>query len=229
VHSARPQRQPRPNPTIAILGIPGGQSFHLNADSDSGEGGQRLPSISFVRTAFMQVKVSLGISRSAYAPARWVTSSRATGEPARTFIEAAFRLNKISQALIPGFCSSGVSQHARPFAAGLAVCDLEIGCAVDHDAEWFRLHLRCVVLKAKSRPRILHRAVEAPPSRDNLKNLREVNIHRVAAVRSSIDAPRFSDLRQLGFDSRLFGQKRFGSVYPRSRTWAQRAGNSALD
>ena len=28
----------------------------------------------------MQVKVSLGISRSAYAPARWVTSSRATGD-----------------------------------------------------------------------------------------------------------------------------------------------------
>jgi hypothetical protein len=44
---------------------------------------------------------------------------RLTGEPPRTFVQAAIRFNEIGQALISRFCFSGVSQHARPFAAGL--------------------------------------------------------------------------------------------------------------
>jgi hypothetical protein len=64
----------------------------------------------------------------------------------------------------------GIEYDAEIRSAGLGVCDLWIGRAEDYNSGWFWLHLRCIVLRAKGRPRILHCAVEAPPSRDNRKN-----------------------------------------------------------
>jgi len=81
-----------------------------------------------------------------------------SGEPSRALVQAAVRFDEIGQALIRRFCFSGVPECARPFAAGLGICDLQIGCAENHDTEWLRLHLWCVELKAKGRPDVCHGA-----------------------------------------------------------------------
>ena len=122
-------------------------------------------------------------------------------ELASTFVQAAIRFNKIGEALSGRFCFSGVSQHSGPFAPGLGVCDLGIGRAKNHDVEWLRLHLRWVVLKAKSRARILHGAVEVLPSRNERKERLEINVHGVAAIGGTVPCPGVSDLGQFGFDS----------------------------
>jgi hypothetical protein len=97
-------------------------------------------------------------------------SSKATGKPVSTFVQATTRFNKIGEALMAGFRFSNVPQYPGPFAAGLGVSYLWIGGTKNHDAKWLRLHLRRIVLKAKGHPRILHRAIEAPPSRDERKD-----------------------------------------------------------
>jgi hypothetical protein len=99
------------------------------------------------------------------------------------------------------FCFSGVTQNARPFASGLGVCDLGIGSAVNHDAEWLRLDLRSPAPKPKRRPGILERAIEVPPSHDDFENGCQVNVDSIPVVDRPILSPSPVHFSQFGFNA----------------------------
>jgi hypothetical protein len=122
-------------------------------------------------------------------------SSGYSSEPPRALVEAAIRFDEIGQAPIGKLYFSGIPQYPRPFASGFGVHNLGISGAENHHAEWLGLHLRCVVLQAKSRPSIFHGAVEALPSPDKPEYRLQINVHGIAAIGSLILLPRLSDLR----------------------------------
>jgi hypothetical protein len=114
---------------------------------------------------------------------------------ARAFVQAAIGFDEIGRALTWWLCPSCIPQDAGPFASGFGVHNLGISGAENHHAEWLGLHLRCVVLQAKSRPSIFHGAVEALPSPHKCEYRFQINVHGIAAIGSLIPLPRLSDLR----------------------------------
>ena len=101
---------------------------------------------------------------------------------ARAFVYAAMGFDKIGQALTFRLCPSCIPQDPGPFTSGLGVYHVGVSGAEYHDTEWLGLHLLRVGPKAKSRLGVFHSAVETPPSHDDSKNGRQINIHRYAAV-----------------------------------------------